>query len=276
VTKRTSVIIALALLVMGGLVLAVSRTKSEMPCGPGFTRAGARCCVVVENGICGRGTLCPSPLVATPHGCDEPERDIVDVPAVSVTIGPSDWEAEGRVPARTLRVAAFAIDRFEVSAGRACAFFGGGSTCATDPARAASRISIAEARAFCRARGGRLPTDDEWLAAAAGDRPRRYPWGDTGAVCRRAAWGLLHGPCAEGADGPDTVGAHPEGQTPLGIHDLAGNAGEWVDEGFVRGGSWETDLATHLRTWLRTNAAPEGDATIGFRCSYGGVGWTIP
>jgi formylglycine-generating enzyme len=286
VTKRTAAVVAaLSLVAASGIVLATRRIEDPTPCGPGFVRAGARCCVVVENGTCGRGSTCPTPLVATAHGCDEPERDIVEVPAVTVTIGPSDWEAEGRVPARTLRVARFAIDRFEVSSGRACAFLGGGPTCKTDPARAASRISIDDARSFCRARGGRLPTEDEWLAAAAGDRPRRYPWGDTGAVCRRAAWGLLHGPCAHGGDGPDTVGAHPEGQTPLGIHDLAGNVAEWVEvevevesqQKIVRGGSWETDLATHLRTWLRTNAvAPDGDATIGFRCAYGGVGWTIP
>ena len=31
-------------------------------------------------------------------------------------------------------------------------------------------------------------------AASAMNPPRRYPWGDTGAVCRRAAWGLASGP----------------------------------------------------------------------------------
>ncbi|MDB4941803.1 MAG: hypothetical protein JWP97_1337, partial [Labilithrix sp.] len=113
--------------------------------------------------------------------------------------------------------------------------------------------------------------------AAAGDRPRRYPWGDTGAVCRRAAWGLARGPCGKGATGPDTVGAHPDGATPLGIHDLAGNVAEWVEASdaaarglaVVRGGSFETDLATDLRTWVRREV-PEGtrEPSIGFRCAY--------
>jgi formylglycine-generating enzyme len=268
----------LGLIAITAFFLLTRHHEDGAPCGSGFVRAAARCCVVVENGRCGRGSTCPPPLVATPRGCDEPERDIVDVPEVTVTIGPSDWEAEGRVPARTLHVAPFAIDRFEVSSGRACAFFGTGPSCMTDPARAASRIGIADARAYCSARGGRLPTDDEWVAAAAGERPRRYPWGDTGAVCRRAAWGLLRGPCAEGADGPDTVGAHPEGQTPLGIHDFAGNVAEWIEgpSPAVRGGSWDSGLASHLRTWAVRAVSPEGDATIGFRCAYGGVGWTIP
>jgi formylglycine-generating enzyme required for sulfatase activity len=224
---------------------------------------------------------CGAPFVSTNHGCDTPERYVVTVPATTVVVGPSDWEAEGRAAPRVVRVASFGLDRFEVSSGWACVRFPGSSACKDDPPRAASGISLEQARAFCSSRGGRLPTDDEWLAAAAGDRPRRYPWGDTGAVCRRAAWGLAEGPCAEGGDGPDTVGAHPEGASPLGIHDLAGNVAEWVDApcsesgscaSVVRGGSWRTLLATELRTWLRREASAEsvrgGDRTIGLRCAY--------
>jgi formylglycine-generating enzyme required for sulfatase activity len=226
-------------------------------------------------------------LVGTTHGCDEPEHDVVEVPATTVIVGPADWEAEGRVQPRMVHVEPFAIDRFEVSTGRFCAvaFVATEPSCngkEHDAVRAAHGVSFQQARDFCKARGGRLPTDDEWLAAAGGERPRRYPWGDTGAVCRRAAWGLQSGPCGEGADGPDTVGAHPEGMTPHGIHDLAGNVAEWVeapcpDHGtgcprIVRGGSWKTLLATELRTWLRREVSVDaergGDRTIGFRCAY--------
>lgn len=225
---------------------------------------------------------CPPPLVATDRGCDAPERDVVLVPATTVIIGPSDWEAEGRVHARTVSVGSFAIDRFEVTTGHFCAAVPSARCDPADPARAAGGVSLAAARAYCAAHGGRLPTDDEWLAAAGGERPRRYPWGDTGAVCRRAAWGLEVGPCAEKADGPDTVGAHPEGATPLGIHDLAGNVAEWVESScsaasapcpaVLRGGSYKTRLATELRTWLRQEASLETerapDPSVGFRCVY--------
>ena len=281
--------LAVVVVVVLGLLLLVSRSRGhDAPCGPGFTRAGARCCAYVVDARCdAHPRPCPLPLVATEHGCDVP-RDLVEVPAVTFTMGPSDWEAEGRVRPRTVSVDLFAIDRFEVTVGRACesAIFAGGPRCADEPARAASGVAIGEARAYCASRGGRLPTDDEWSAAAAGDRPRRYPWGDTGAVCRRAAWGLASGPCAEGGSGPDTAGAHAEGATPLGIHDLAGNVSEWVERGdcpdagpcppIARGGSWKTSLATNLRTWLRHEASPGGDVTIGFRCAYGGVGSVHP
>lgn len=287
---RLAAFALVSLLAVAGVVVGARMSRASVPCGAGFTRAGLRCCPTgsraIEPGRCvyEPGASCPAPLVPTDHGCDQAEHDVVEVPATTVIVGPADWEAEGRVQPHTVRVEAFAIDRLEVSSGRACAHHAMSSKLcdARDPARAASGVTLQQARRYCASKGGRLPTDDEWLAAAGGDKPRRYPWGDTGAVCRRAAWGLDSGPCGEGADGPDTVGAHPEGVTPLGIHDLAGNVAEWVEvpcpeptkgcPRVVRGGSWKTRLATELRTWLRREVAvSSGDAddpTIGFRCAY--------
>lgn len=247
-----------------GVVLAVRARHDTIACGPGFRIEGTRCLVT------GR---CPAPLVETPGGCDAPAHDVVEIAASALAIGPSDWEAEGRIAPRTLRVEAFAIDRLEVTVGLACAVLGDDPRCTGDRARAFANVTHAEAQRLCAARGGRLPTEDEWIVAAMGDRPRRYPWGDTGAVCRRAAWGLAGGPCAEGGTGPDTVGAHPDGRTPTGIHDLAGNVDEWVCRlpgclPVARGGSWRTSLATDLRTWLGRETDGSADPTIGFRCAY--------
>ena len=258
--KRPASKIVLAAAVAGVLLIVLAAVRAatrpapgdDLPCGTGLFRVGPRCCVserpLGARQECAEAGACPAALVLTARGCDAPARNVVAIPATSVLIGPSDWEAEGRVRPRTVTTAAFMIDRFEVSAGH----LGQGG----DPARAASAVTLAEARAWCAAQGGRLPTEDEWIVAAAGGGPRRYPWGDTGAVCRRAAWGLLRGPCGSGALGPDTVGAHPDGATPLGVQDLAGNVEEWVEAGpgpvaVVRGGSFETDLATELRTWVR-------------------------
>lgn len=285
--KRATIALgAVALLAGGAGVFAVLGPTESAPCGSGFTRIGPRCCAgagaELGPGGCPSAVVsCPAPLVPTARGCDVPAFDVVAIPATKVAVGPSDWEAEGRVRPRTLNVAAFAIDRFEVTVGRACAsdVFAASAFCnGNDAARAAHGVVLEQARAYCRSRGGRLPTEDEWLAAAAGDEPRRYPWGDTGAVCRRAAWGLAAGPCGTGATGPDTAGAHPDGATPLGVHDLGGNVSEWVEAscataaagcGVVRGGSWRTALATELRTWSsREVPTGEVDPTIGFRCAY--------
>jgi formylglycine-generating enzyme required for sulfatase activity len=243
-------------------------------CGPGFVAHGPRCDV-------DRSGPCPAPLAPSPLGCDAPDVRVL-VPAATVVVGPSDWEAEGLVAARTIHADAFRMDAFEVTRGHWGSAGGGGNT--GDAARAASGMTEDEAAAFCarRAPGGRLPTADEWIVAAVSSPtprpPTRYPWGETGAVCRRAAWGLASGPCASGADGPDTVGSHPDGDSPLGIHDLAGNVAEWVVDparagaaGAARavGGSFATDLAADLRVWARLDLAPGArDARVGFRCVY--------
>jgi formylglycine-generating enzyme required for sulfatase activity len=225
-------------------------------CAPGFVASGARC--------------------VAPAGFTVPDTRVL-VPTASIAVGPSDWEAQGQVETRTIHVDAFRIDAFEVTRGML-------TPGAPDHDRAASGVTREEASTFCASRGGRLPTEDEWIVAAdsAMNPPRRYAWGDTGAVCRRAAWGLESGPCASGASpargetaGPDTVGAHRDGDSPLGLHDMAGNVAEWVSDdlpngvGVSKGGSWRSALAADLRIWARLEVPPDArDARVGFRCVY--------
>ncbi len=260
-----------------GLAMAAGVLRSGADegarCGAGFEAKGPRCLPA------GRDDACPPPLERTGRGCDAPDVRLV-VPAVTLTVGSSDWEAEGHVASRTLVEPAFRIDAFEVTVAR----WGG----AADGLRAASGMTRDEARAFCRARGGDLPTEDQWIVAAVaarslvGEGPhqptsplRRYPWGDTGAVCRRAAWGLASGPCARGASGPDSVGAHPDGDSSLGLHDLAGNVAEWViipsgpTVAVAKGGSWASAEAAELRVWARLELPSSGgDPRVGLRCTY--------
>jgi formylglycine-generating enzyme len=262
---RRATAIALALVAAAAAVVAgvARRGRDEgARCGPGFAARGARCLPA---------RACPPPLVASPHGCDAPDVRVL-VAGAEVAVGPSDWEAEGRVAPRVIRVQAFRVDAFEVTRGK---FGARAGPVDGDAARAASGMTLGEAEAFCALQGGRLPSEDEWMvaAASAASPPPRYPWGDTGAVCRRGAWGLENGPCASGADGPDTVGAHPDGDSPLGLHDLAGNVAEWVTAptatAIAKGGSWKSALATDLRLWARLELRPDAhDPRVGLRCAY--------
>jgi formylglycine-generating enzyme required for sulfatase activity len=257
--RRATLFVIFVGALIAGLLVVKQHRHAGATCDAGFAAWNARC--IPEN--------CPAPLAIQNGICDAPDSRI-EIPETAFVLGPSDWEAEGRVSPRNVHVKKFSIDAFEATIGHM-------QHATNDAARAASEISRADADAFCKSRGGRLPTEDEWLAAAAGEKARRYPWGDTGAVCRRAAWGLSKGPCAQAADGPDSVGSHASGDTPNGIHDLAGNVAEWVttndaadaSSGVVLGGSYETSLATELRTWERrvVNSAAR-EKTIGFRCAY--------
>jgi formylglycine-generating enzyme required for sulfatase activity len=241
-------------------------------CGPGFRASGPRC--LIPPGTC------PPPLVPRSDECDAPDRRVL-VGATEMTTAGSDWDSDGRRPPHVLRVSAFLVDAFEATAGqwrRAGMADPTGERARGEPSRALSGMTRAEAEVYCQRRGGRLPTEDEWIvaAASAATPPHRYPWGDTGAVCRRGAWGLRTGPCSLRGDGPDTVGAHADGASPLGLYDLAGNVAEWVapDEatpgvGVAKGGSWQSALAADLRIWARLELpAAARDPSVGVRCVY--------
>jgi formylglycine-generating enzyme required for sulfatase activity len=261
---------AAGLTLVGGFILARA-SRDEVACGEGFYPVAARCCPgpLADSAGCVASASCPSPLVLRGKGCDAPDERVT-IPETRISLGPSDWEAEGRVAPREVHAGPFQLDAFEVTVGH----FEPQSS--ADPTRAANELTRGAAEAYCRTRGGRLPTEDEWIVAAAGASHRRYPWGETGAVCRRAAWGLASGPCSIEGNGPDTVGAHVSGDTLSGLHDMAGNVAEWVAPdpsspgvGVARGGSWRSALASELRTWSRLELGPEDkDARVGVRCAY--------
>ena len=266
------------------------RAEPPKPCAEGMVALrdevthSPRCCgqgQALHAGACqGPPASCATGMRPTPLGC-VPERRRVALPGGRLRLGNADWEAERVLEPRDVDVAPFELDSHEVTAAewQPCQ---ADSACVArpsepEPGRPVVNVTRGEAAALCRWRGGRLPSSAELSLAAMGSSGRRYPWGETGAVCRRAAFGLQDGPCAYGATGPELSGSHPSGATPEGIYDLAGNVAEWTapepgaeaELAEVRGGSWQDPVASALRSWNgRLVPAGTRSPAIGFRCAY--------
>jgi len=135
----------------------------------------------------------------------------------------------------------------------------------------ATDLTFAMVEAFCAWAGVelgapvRLPTGDEWEAAARGTDARPWPWGDVFDPERCAS--------AEAPTGwTAPVTAHPGGASPFGAFDMAGNVWEWVadrtEDGAwraCRGGSF-LDHAWGVRASRPLPADPaRATRTTGFR-----------
>ncbi len=127
--------------------------------------------------------------------------------------------------------------------------------------------------AFCKWRGQkegrklRLPTEEEWEKAARGTEGRIFPWGDIFISTYLNSYDA----------GPyDTVpvGSYPEGQSPYGLLDMAGQVFEWTStqgktrgKFIVKGGSWD-DYPGVVRSAAR-HERPQNikHILIDFRCA---------
>jgi gamma-glutamyl hercynylcysteine S-oxide synthase len=90
-------------------------------------------------------------------------------------------------------------------------------------------VSHAEASAYARWAGKRLPTEAEWQRAAHGTakgETRKYPWGSESPNPKLGNFDFRHWD-------PTPVNAFPQGQSAFGVHDMLGNGWEWTSTVFA-------------------------------------------
>ena len=272
--------IAAAAAVVGSVAILAARRGRASRCPAPLIALQARCCAPGQSLQSGR---CVGPPLACPEGFDRisdgcvVRRHRVRINPGHLQLGPGDWEAQGVVEPHQIAIAVpYWLDSHEATVAdwNRCVDAGGCEERLDDePGRPVRGRNFQQALRFCQWAGGALPTHGEWIFAAAGPHARRYPWGDTGAVCSRASWGLAAGPCSREADGPDWAGMAAGDLTPDGVADMAASVSEWVRRDprapATAGGSWSSSFAAELRTWHAIERDPSLQSDqVGVRCRY--------
>ena len=244
-------------------------------------------------------------VVAAHPMSNEPDPvPMVTIPAGAFLMG--NPEGKGRVdesPQRSVYLDAYAIDQVEVTNERYLVFVKStGHRNPSNPYNPGSLTSVNgieqlpvvqttwyDAQAYCRWAKKRLPTEAEWEKAARGTDGRLYPWGNEPPTANRANFD-------RGWEEEKTlhpVGSLPDGDSPYGVKDMAGNAREWVSDWYevdyyqeaptrnpqgpdkkgvvrsIRGGSWHSPISD-----ITTSARGRGGFALqthgtGFRCVRG-------
>ncbi|HWK88728.1 MAG TPA: ergothioneine biosynthesis protein EgtB, partial [Longimicrobium sp.] len=120
-----------------------------------------------------------------------------------------------------------------------------------DPRRPVCHVCWYEAEAYCRWAGGRLPTEQEWEAAASWDpaaaTARAYPWGDEPPTPLDANLDQLAFETAQ-------VGAYPRNVSPIGCYGMIGDVWEWTSSDFQ---GWPGSEAFPYREYSEVFFGPE-------------------
>ena len=223
---------------------------------------------------------------------------MAQIPAGMFLMGDPAADDPPSQPVHGVALSAFCLDVTEVTvaaygacAAPGCTAPGSGRACNQGIAGRDNHpincVDWNQARAYCRWRGGDLPTEAQWEYAARGTDGRTYPWGNDAPMsqlCWSGGGATLANTCP--------VGSFPSGASPFGALDLAGNVWEWTLDWYGayvgsvgtnvtdpagaasgisrvnRGGAWGNALEIDVRPMIRFGGRPTRRLeSLGFRCA---------
>jgi serine/threonine-protein kinase len=235
-------------------------------------------------------SLRPAQTPPEPQTPTAPEG-MVYIPGGKFMMGSQDGEPyEG--PAHEVEVKPFFLDKYEVTnqdykqfveatGHRVPMHWKFNNSFAPDEAiLPVTYVTWEDATAYARWANKRLPKEEEWeYAARGGDKGFRYPWGNEW----REGYANTN---REGQKKPSPIRSFEKDLSPFGVHDMAGNVGEWVQDFFTngygatpdqkfriyRGGNFLSTPKDSLNTrrWSDSpddKLADEVKPLIGFRCA---------
>ena len=224
-------------------------------------------------------------------------REMVQIPEGPFTMGSKDGDPD-EAPEHQVYLRTYYMDKKEVTQAEYERFvkmtkrgkpfipvFEDDQAKILKPELPAMGMSWADAEAYCKWAGKRLPTEADWEKAGRGEGKRRYPWGDD--------FGSGHANVDGDEDGFKYLsppGSFESGRSLYGLYDMTGNVAEWVADTYseqyyqktpyrdplgpedgqhkvIRGGSWRE---THHNARLSKRFQAKmwrTDTTIGIRCA---------